>query len=121
MPTSHKKLQFFLGTVYYLSKFLAFLSDLQAPLQSLLKKGTEFVWMLVHQHAFDQIKLHVSNDVTLQFYDANKQLYIEVDMSKKGIDTVMLQEDNIMKNYSKSILYASKTLSTMELNYSNEA
>ena len=83
--------------------------------------------MLLHQHAFDQIKLHVSNDVKLQFYDANKPLYIEVDMSKKGIGTVMLQEDSIMKDDSKSeiptnlrpISYASKTLSTTESNYSN--
>ena len=58
---------------------------------------TEFVWTWVHQHTFDQIKLHVSNDVKLQFYDANKPLYTEVDMSKKDIGTVMLQEDNIMK------------------------
>ena len=62
-PTNHKELQSFLGTVNYLSRFLAFLSDLRAPLQSLLKKDTEFVWTPVHQHAFDQIKLHVSNDV----------------------------------------------------------
>ena len=129
VPTNHKELQSFLGTVNYLSRFLAFLSDLQAPLQSLLKKSTEFVRMSVHQHAFDQIKLHVSNDVKLQFYDANRQLYIEVDTSKKGIGVVMLQEDNIVKNDSKSdneiptnlrrISYASKTLSTTDLNYSN--
>ena len=95
-PTNHKELQPFLGTVNYLSRFLAFLSDLGAPLQSLLKKGTEFVWTSVHQHTFDQIKLHVSNDVKLQFYDANKPLYIEVDISKKGIGAVMLQHDSIV-------------------------
>ena len=85
--------------------------------------------MPIHQHAFDQIKLHVSNDVKLQFYDAHKPLYIEVDMSKKGIGAVMLQEDTIMRNDSKSgseiptnlrpISYTSKTPSTTELNYSN--
>ena len=77
--------------------------------------------MSVHQHVLDQIKLHVSNDVKLQFYDANKPLY------KKGIDAVMLQEDSIMKDDLKSkipknlrpISYASKTLSTTESNYSN--
>ena len=128
-PTNHKELQSFLGTVNYLSRFLAFLSDLHAPLQSLLKKDTEFIWTPVHQKAFDQIKLHVSNDVKLHFYDAHKPLYIEVDTSKKGIGTVMLQEDSIVRDDSKSgseistnlrsISYASKTLSTTELNYSN--
>ena len=85
--------------------------------------------MPVHQHAFDQIKLHVSNDVKLQLYYAHKPLYIEADMSKKGIGAVMLQEDTIVRNDSKSgnkiptnlrpISYASKTLSTTESNYSN--
>ena len=54
-------------------------------------------------------------------------LYIEGDTSKKSTGAVMLQEDNIMKDDSKSeiptnlrpISYASKTLSTTESNYSN--
>ena len=100
--TNHKELQSFLGTVNYLSRFLAFLSDLHAPLQALLKKDMEFVWTSVHQHAFDQIKLHVSNDVKLQFYDFSKPLYIEVDTSKKGNGAVMLQQDNIVSNMAKS-------------------
>ena len=53
VPTNHKGLQSFLGTVNYLSHFLAFLSDLHSPLQQLLKKDTEFVWTPVHQHAFE--------------------------------------------------------------------
>ena len=125
--TNHKELQSFLGTVNYLSRFLAFLSELCAPLQALLKKDTEFVWMLVHQHAFDQMQLHVSNDVKLQFYDAHKPLYIEVDTSKKGIGAVMLQQDSIIPNTNSTeilmnlcpIPYASKTLLSTELNYSN--
>ena len=84
--------------------------------------------MSVHQCAFDQIKLHVSNDVKLQFYDASKPLYIKVDTSKKGISAVMLQQDNIVLNTSKSteilmnlcpISYASETLLSTESNYSN--
>ena len=127
-PTNQTELQSFLGTVNYLSRFLAFLSDLHAPLQALLKKGTEFIWTTVHQCAFDQIKLRVSNDVKLQFYDANKPLYIEVDTSKNGIGAVMLQGESIVPNMTKSdeilmnlrpISYASKTLLSTESNYSN--
>ena len=66
------------------------------------ENDTEFVWMPVHQQAFDQLKLHVSNDVKLQFYDASKPLYIEVDTSKKGIGAVMLQEDPIVKDGLKA-------------------
>ena len=126
-PTNQKELQSFLGTVNYFSRFLPFLSDLRAPLQNLLKKGSEFIWTNVHQQTFDQLKLHVSNDVKLNFYGCSKPLYIEVDTSKKGIGAVMLQEDSIVKNASKCdipnnlcpISYASKMLSSTESNYSN--
>ena len=83
--------------------------------------------MPLHQQAFDQLKLHVSNDVKLQFYNASRPLYMEVDTSKKGIGAVMLQEDPIVKDVSKSdiptnlrpISYPSKTLSVTESNYLN--
>ena len=46
IPENQKELQQFMGSVNYLSKFLAFLSDLHAPLQPLLKKDLEFIWTL---------------------------------------------------------------------------
>ena len=55
-------------------------------------------------------------------------MYIEVDTSKKGIGAVVLQQDSVIPNTSKSseiptnirpISYASKTLLTTESNYSN--
>ena len=66
-PTNQKELQSFLGTVNYLSRFLPFLSDLRAPSQNLLKKDCEFIGTNIHQQTFDQLKLHVSNDVKLNF------------------------------------------------------
>ena len=90
IPQNQKELQSFLGTVNYLSRFLIFLPDLRALLQNLLKKDSEFMWTSAHQNAFDQLKLHVSNDVKLQFYDCRKPLYIEMDTSKKGIGVAML-------------------------------
>ena len=66
-PTNQRELQSFSDTVNYLSRFLPFLSDPRVPLQNLLKKDSEFIWTIVHQHTFDQLKLHVSNDMKLNF------------------------------------------------------
>ena len=54
IPENIKELQSFLGTVNYLSKFLAFLSDIHVPLQGLLKKDAEFTWTETHTQAFNQ-------------------------------------------------------------------
>ena len=61
-PTNQKELQSFL--------YLSFRSMCTPA-------GTfeEFMWTPVHQHAFDQIKLHVSNDVKLQFYDSGRLVH----------------------------------------------
>ena len=116
-----------MGSVNYLSKFLAFLSDLHAHLQPLLKKDSEFIWTDTHTVAFNHIKEHVSNDVKLQFFDSSKPLFIKVNTSKRGIGAAMLQCDTIVINSSSTeipnnlcpISYAGKTLSETELNYSN--
>ena len=85
LPQNVKELQSFVGTVNYLSKFLAFPSDLHAPLQGLLKKDAEFHWTETHIQAFNWLKEHVSLDISLQFFDCSKPLYIRVDASKWGI------------------------------------
>ena len=111
----------------YLSKFLAFLSDLCVPLQGLLKKDAEFTWTKTHTQAFNWLKEHVSFDISLQFFDCSKPLYIKVDASKQGIGSIMLQPDMVVRNTStgdipnnlRPIPYASKTLSQTESNYSN--
>ena len=113
-----------MGSVNYLSKFLAFLP---APLQPLLKKDAEFIWTDTHTVAFNCLKEHVSNDVKLQFFDSSKPLFIKVDVSKRGIGAAMMQSNPIVQNTStceipntfRPISYASKTLSETESNYSN--
>ena len=72
IPENQKELQQFMGSVNYLSKSLAFLSDLHAPLQPLLKRDSEFIWTDTHTIAFNHLKEHVSNDVKLQFFDSSK-------------------------------------------------
>ena len=109
LPQNVKELQPFLGTVNY------------------RKKDAEFHWTKTHTQAFNQLKEHVSLDISLQFFDCSKPLYIEVDASKSGIGSVMLQPDTVIMNTLTGDIpnnlrpsaYASKTPSQTKLNYSN--
>ena len=111
----------------YLCKFIPYLSDLHQPLQELLKLSNEFVWTQVHDTAFRQLKQATCKDITLQFFDSDLPLYIEVNASKKGIGAVMLQLDKNTKNTSNTVIpnnprpvsYAAKTLTSSESKYSN--
>ena len=122
-----KELQSFLGSVNYLLKFIPHLSSFRKPLQDLLKSSNEFVWLKVHDNAFQTLKSAIGKDVTLKYFDSSLPIYIETDASKKGIGVVMLQPDNSVKNTSctevpnnlRPVFYASKTLMTTLSNYSN--
>ena len=126
-PKNGTELQSFLGSVNYLSKFITNLSSFREPLQDLLKSSNELVWLKVHDNAFKTLKSAIMKDVMLKYFDSNLSIYIETDVSKKGIGVVMLQPDNSVENTSyievpnnlRPIFYASKTLTATELNYSN--
>ena len=126
-PTNVSELLSFLGSVNYLSQFIPELSRLGKPLQALVKKDSEFIWTVEHDRAFAEVKLTVSKDCLIWFYDPQKLLYIECDASKQGIGCVLLQpadnipstlQDWIPTNF-RPVAYASKSLSEAEQNYAN--
>ena len=52
VPQNVTEFQSFLGSVNYLSHFIAGLSHLCKPLQALIKKNSEYIWTAVYDNAF---------------------------------------------------------------------
>ena len=75
VPQNVTELQSLLGSVNYLSQFIAGLSQLRKPLQALVKKKSEFIWTAVHDKSFQDVKDMVSADCLIQFYDPQKPLH----------------------------------------------
>ena len=111
-PDSKLQLQHFLGMVTYLSPFIPSLSTHTAPLWELLKKDSEFMWNPTYQEAFNQIKKLVCKDTTLQYFDVQKPVTVQVDASKKGLGAALLQE-------GCPVAFASKALTPTEQWYAN--
>ena len=111
-PEGPQELQKFLGMTTYLSPFIPSLSTLTAPLQVLLKKGTEFTWNNSYQDAFDTVKKMVCMDMTLWYFDAHKPVIIQVDTSQKGLGVALLQDGH-------PFAFASKALTPTEQHYAN--
>ena len=85
------QLQKFLRLVTYLSPFIPSLSSFIAPLHGLLKKGTEFIWNISYQEAFDKVKSIVCKDTTLQYFNICKPVTVQVNTSQKGLGAALLQ------------------------------
>ena len=89
-------------------------------------------WLPYHQKAFEEAKKAVHDHANLQFYDRNKQLYLEVDASENQIGCALMQTYNGTEHPCDSnpdinpeptdvvpLAFAAKTLSPAERRYSN--
>ena len=109
-PTNVPGVRRILGMTKYLAKFLPKLSAVSEPLQQLTRKENEFSWTDIHNRAFDDIKKLVSSPPLLKYYEPDKSLILQCGTSEKGLGASLLQD-------GKPIAYASKALTTTEMNY----
>ena len=109
-PNSKEELATFMGMITYLGKFVQNLSAVSAPLRELTQKGVAWSWEVCHQEAFNELKQHIANALTLKFYDVRQPVIVSTDASKRGYGAVISQE-------SGPISYASRCLTPAESNY----
>ena len=109
-PQSKQDLQRLLGMVNYLSQYIPNMSEITAPLCTLLKKNTQWVWYDVHRSAIDKLKHTLTNSPVLQYFNPDKLITIQTDASQSGIGSCLLQEGH-------PVIYASRSLTTAEQNY----
>ena len=83
-------------------------SDLTAPLRQLLHQDVEWHWE--EQASFKAIKESLVLAPILGYYDAKKEVTLQVDASSTCLGAPLIQED-------KPVAYASKTLTSTQQNY----
>ncbi|KAI8490629.1 hypothetical protein Bbelb_318970 [Branchiostoma belcheri] len=111
-PRDKKELRSFLGLIQYMSSFIPRLADHTASIRELLKEDVEYDWCASHTRDFNKIKQLISEDITLQYYDREKPVTLQVDASMKGVGAALLQE-------GRPIAFASKALTPAESRYAN--
>lgn len=109
-PTDKDGVRRFLGLVQYVGKFIPNLSNVDAPLRSLLKSDVEFMWEHEQETSFQQLKHLCSMPPVLAYFDVNKSVEIECDASKDGLGAVLTQE-------GRAVAYASRSLTDTEKRY----
>ena len=109
-PTDKTGVQRILGTLNYLCKFIPNMSELTAPLRTLLVKGVEFVWTFEQEAAMKKIIDVLTTTPVLGFYDTNKEILLTADASQHGLGACIMQD-------GKPIAYASRALTATQKNY----
>ena len=61
------------------------------------KEGCTFHVDAKHTEAFETLKLKITNDCLLQFFDPKLPVYIETDASKQGLRVVLLKPESTVR------------------------
>ena len=115
VPKNITELQRFMGMVNQLAKFLPNLAEITAPLRSLLKKDTVWIWDTQQQQAFQQVKQLLISPPVLAHYSQKRKTIIAADASNYGIGAVMYQEQD--DGNRKPVCFISRSLTDAEKNY----
>ena len=109
-PTDQAGVKRLLGMVNYVSKFIANMSDLTAPLRELLHQDVEWHWEEQQEASFKKVKEALALSPVLGYYDAKKELTLQVDASSTGLGAALIQG-------GQPIAYASKALTPTQEKY----
>lgn len=82
-PKSKEDLQRFLGMLIYLAKFIPNLSQVSAPLRSLLEQGNEWQWHHEHEESFTKLKELVIKAPVLAYFKPSQPAKLSMDASSK--------------------------------------
>ena len=102
-PIVIEGVQRFNGFVNYLAKFLPKLSEVTESIRQLTRKDVPWNWSASQANDVLIMKELVKEAPVLQFFDNNKPLMIQCDVSEKGLGAVLLQDGNPIDFASRSI------------------
>ena len=116
VPGDVTQLKSSLGLLNYYGKFLPNLSNVLAPLHSLLEKPNKWSWSSKQQEAFDTAKCLLTLDCLLVHYSPDKDLILACDASPYGVGAIL--SHRMEDGQERPVVFASRTLAAAEKNYS---
>ena len=115
-PSSASEVRSFLGLTGFCSRFIPDYATLTEPLKELTRKGTSWQWGPRQQNAFDQLKVRLTDNNVMAYFDPRRQTVATFDASPFGLGGVLTQVDSEGKSHV--VAYASRTLTDVERRYS---
>ena len=94
----------------YCSRFISDYATICEPLRRLTRQDEEWNWSNEQEMAFEKLKVKLSSDMVIAYFDAKKDIEVLVDASPVGLAAMLVQD--------KVVAYASRALSDTESRYS---
>ena len=105
-----------MGLINFFGRFIPNLSAKTHILRQLTKKRAKWRWDHEHLEAFEQLKDEVCQETILAHYDQNRETFLIVDASPRGLGSILAQKQ--VDGTMRPVYFASKSLNKPETNYS---
>ena len=92
-PKTVKQVQQFLGICNYYRRFIKNFSEICSPLFQLLQKDRKWEWSEIHDKAFNEMKLRLTEYPILRHPDLSKPFMVHTDASSYAIGAILSQKD----------------------------
>lgn len=113
-PTSVKEVRQFLGLTGYFRRFIPAYANIASPLNSLLRKNSEFNWTTLQQQAFEKLKNLLISEPILVIYDPHENHEVHTDACATGLAGALMQNDN---GSQRAVAYFSRSTTELERKY----
>ena len=113
-PKNVKDIRAFCGFCQYYSRHIQNFSHIASPLYALTKKKVKFVWSDACDKAFETLKARLTEAPVLAYPTRDDPFILDTDASLFAIGGALSQ---IQNGEERPIAFASKSLSTSQMNY----
>ena len=114
-PTTVREVKSFLGMANFYRTFIPTFAAMSEPLNNLTRKEVPFKWTDECEKAFGKIKLAISSQPVLAFFDETKEIRVYTDACKHGIGGILNQVHN---DKERLVACVSRCTSRVERKYS---
>jgi hypothetical protein len=112
---SKKEVQYFLGKVNFMRRFIPNLADIIKHITNMLRKGSEIKWTPEAKKSVEDIKVALTKAPMMASPNFAKEFILFSFASEHTIVGVLLQKDE--QNFERPIAYYRRTLRDSPLNY----
>ena len=114
VPQNKTQLQSFVRLCNYLSCYVPHITDVLSPLRALTVKSIEFKWERLHTEFFRKVKQAIANSCTLQYFNGEEPIIIQVDASSIGISAALMQQGRMVSYHSRALTPTQQRYSNIE-------
>eukprot|EP00253_Pinus_taeda_P010165 PITA_10165 len=117
LPHNKKAMRYFLGQINFVKIFVPVFSRIVSPLQTMIKKNSNFKWGLDEHEAFNLIKQAIINAPSLATLNFSESFILYTFASEKSYAAILTQANQ--EKAEAPITFFSSNLQGAELNYSD--